>query len=46
MCTLGLYREGSPMHNGSVILDIKGNTLSGNYWTDRKTTGCFELIKE
>ena len=25
---------------------IKGNTLSGNYWTDRKTTGCFELIKE
>ena len=41
-----IYREGSPMHNGSVILDIKGNTLSGNYWTDRKTTGCFELKKE
>lgn len=36
-------RERSPIHHGSVILDIGDNTLTGNYWTDRKTTGCLKL---
>lgn len=40
------YRDKSPMHYGSVILDIESNTLTGNYWTDRKTTGCLKLSKK
>lgn len=40
-----LLRDRSPIHYGSLILDIHGNppkTLDGFYWTDRETKG--ELI--
>lgn len=40
-----IFREESPIHHGSVVLDIEGNSLTGNYWTDRKTTGCLKLTK-
>lgn len=42
------YRENSPIHYGSALLDIVGNPpykLSGEYWTTRKTTGTIELKK-
>jgi hypothetical protein len=41
-------REKSPMHYGAVIFDIEDDNtkLSGNYWTDRKTTGTIELHRE
>ena len=42
------YREKSPMHNGTALLDIMANPpnkLSGEYWTTRKTTGTIELKK-
>lgn len=39
------YRKTSPMHYGSTILDIEDGKLSGNYWTDRETTGFMELTK-
>ncbi|MBV6451391.1 MAG: hypothetical protein MHPDNHAH_02127 [Anaerolineales bacterium] len=35
-------RERSPIHNGAIILQIKGQTpigLEGQYWTDRSTQG-------
>jgi len=40
------YREGSPIHDGTALLDIIGNPplkLEGEYWTTRKTTGTIEL---
>lgn len=42
------YREKSPIHYGTALLDIVGNPpykLSGEYWTTRKTTGTIELKK-
>jgi len=40
------YREGSPIHDGTALLDIIGNPptkLEGEYWTTRRTTGTIEL---
>lgn len=37
-----LGRERSPIHHGSLLLDIVGNpptALRGEYWTDRQTQG-------
>jgi len=42
------YREGSPIHDGTSLLEIIGNPplkLEGEYWTTRKTTGVIELKK-
>lgn len=41
-----LRRDASPIHYGSVLLDVIGappHSLDGHYWTDRNTTGevCF-----
>ena len=40
-------REDSAIHNGTALITIseKNNTieLSGNYWTDRKSTGELNL---
>lgn len=36
----------SPLHEGSIIFDIIGDTvtkLKGQYWTSRKTTGEIEM---
>lgn len=41
-----IVRERSPIHYGSVILDVEDCMLSGNYWTDRKTTGCLKLSRK
>ena len=37
----------SPIHYGSVILDIKGNgqQMEGQYWTSRNTTGDISIKK-
>lgn len=37
-----LRRESNPMHYGSIIIQVQGNsdfTLEGEYWTDRFTKG-------
>lgn len=42
------YREKSPMHDGTALLEIMENPpskLNGEYWTTRKTTGTIELKK-
>lgn len=40
------FQERSPIHYGSVILDIDDNNkMSGKYWTGRKTTGDISLSK-
>lgn len=39
----------SEIHFGALILDVHGDpptTLSGHYWTDRKTNGTFELTSK
>lgn len=39
-------RDRSPIHNGAVLLSVAGSPvtrLSGQYWTDRSTTGEIEL---
>jgi hypothetical protein len=41
-----IYKDRSQIHYGSTILDIEDNRLTGDYWTDRKTTGRIELIIE
>lgn len=37
------YRKNSPIHYGTVILNIGEDTLKGVYWTDRKTAGDIKL---
>ncbi|HDY75921.1 MAG TPA: hypothetical protein ENH49_05300 [Candidatus Marinimicrobia bacterium] len=42
------YRDKSPMHDGTALLDIIGNPpseLNGEYWTTRRTTGLIEFKK-
>lgn len=39
------HRGNSPIHYGSVILEIGNNTLNGMYWTDRKTIGDINLTR-
>jgi len=41
-----LNRDHSQMHNGAVLLHVRGNppiSLDGGYWTDRETKGEIEL---
>ena len=41
-------RDRSPIHFGGVSMDVSGlepNSLVGNYWTDRRTTGTFRVTK-
>ena len=39
----------SPIHFGTALYDLDDpyqvNTLDGNYWTGRRTTGCIKLTK-
>jgi hypothetical protein len=42
-------RDRSPIHNGSALLTIKGtkeDTLEGEYWTSRATTGELYFYKQ
>lgn len=39
------FREKSPIHYGTTVLNIECNTLRGRYWTDRKTKGTIILTK-
>ncbi|MBR0502581.1 MAG: hypothetical protein IJJ77_04980 [Paludibacteraceae bacterium] len=40
------FQEKSPIHYGSIILDIDANDkMSGKYWTGRKTTGDISVSK-
>lgn len=42
------FRERSPMHHGSVVLDVSGcpaRRLNGHYWTDRDSKGAFDFIE-
>jgi hypothetical protein len=47
--TLWLRQERSKMHFGALFINTHGDnessptTLSGEYWTDRKTTGLMEF---
>lgn len=54
-CIAGIYRnepkqlirDGSPTHNGAILLQVIGRPptgLKGHYWTDRNTSGEIELI--
>lgn len=36
-------QERSRIHYGTVLFDIDGKQMSGNYWTGRKTTGYIEM---
>lgn len=38
-----MIQERSPIHYGTVLLDIDGKQLSGMYWTGRKTTGDIKM---
>jgi hypothetical protein len=42
-----LLREGSPMHYGGMLLNVRGapaQKLDGAYWTDRRTKGEAEFL--
>ncbi len=42
-----LLREGSPMHYGGMLLNIRGvpvQKMEGEYWTDRKTKGDVSFV--
>lgn len=38
-----IIHDRSPIHYGSIIIDINDKGMIGNYWTDRKTTGTVKL---
>ncbi len=43
-----LEREGSPIHLGTLILEMAGRRpvrMSGSYWTDRNTKGELTLVE-
>jgi hypothetical protein len=43
-----LFRDGSPIHFGGVVIDISGlepSAIAGSYWTDRRTRGSFKVEK-
>lgn len=39
-----IIQEKSRMHYGTVLFNIYGKQMDGDYWTGRNTTGCIKMI--